>query len=83
MKYAKAAGVVTWSGGMLPMRKGATFEDDHPLVIERPDLFTDTEPGAQYTSAAPSRVESTMQQPGSARSERIVQAPPRGNGRNA
>jgi hypothetical protein len=79
MKYAKNALVVTWSGGMAPMRAGATFEDDHPLVVERPDLFTDEEPGAQF--ATPTRVESGLQRPGESRMERgapkVVAAPPR------
>ncbi len=77
MKYAKAANVVTWSGGMLPVRKGTSFEDDHPLVLERPDLFQDEEPGATHTAP---RVQSGLQRPGEARMEqgpKVVQAPPR------
>jgi hypothetical protein len=47
MKYAKVAGVVRWSGGTTVLNKGMSVDDDHPLVVERADLFGDDEPDAQ------------------------------------
>lgn len=48
MKYATVTGLVSWSGGKTVLAKGkTTAEDDHPLVRERPDLWTDDLPGAQ------------------------------------
>jgi hypothetical protein len=45
MKYAKIAGVVRWSGGSMVLNAGrTTADDDHPLVLERPDLWTDEVP---------------------------------------
>lgn len=55
MKYAKIAGVVTWSGGTMVLNAGrTTADDDHPLVLERPDLWTDEVP--EPTLAGPARV---------------------------
>lgn len=54
MKYANFSGIVTWSGGKLVMSAGTTTaDDDHPLVIERPDLWTDEAPAAHL--AGPGR----------------------------
>ena len=45
MKYAKVTGVVGWSGGTMPLNEGVTTaDDDHELVHERPDLWTDKPP---------------------------------------
>lgn len=74
MKFVKAAGVVTWSGGMIPLRQNQSIADDHPLVAERPDLFTDEDPGADIIT--PARVQSAMQGPGAVRMERAPSAPP-------
>lgn len=46
MKYSKVAGLVRWSGGSTVLGIGTSADDDHPLVIERPDLFGDDAPGA-------------------------------------
>ena len=46
MRYSKIEGTLGWSGGTVLMRKGLRFDDDHPLVSERPELFDDTDPGA-------------------------------------
>jgi hypothetical protein len=78
--YAKTAGAVTWSGGMMPLRKGQSIDENHALAKERPDLFTDKEPGAEIQG--PDIVRSAMQRPGENRMERtvtppVVQAPPR------
>jgi hypothetical protein len=79
VKYCKIAGSLRWSGGMIILHRGQSIDDDHPLVKERPDLWEDEEPGAQIASA---RVESGMQRPGEARTEKppVVQAPPRNRG---
>ena len=47
MKYSKAAHVVRWSGGTTPLSLGMSADDNHPLVLERPDLFGDEPPGAE------------------------------------
>jgi len=75
MKYSTIEGVLTWSCGTLVMRKGMSFSDDHPLVAERPDLFTSEQPAAEVTA---SRVQTGMQRPGEVRMERRT-APPRGS----
>lgn len=50
MKYCKAEGVIAWSGGTTILRKGMSFDDDHDLVAQRPELFDDTDPGATHTA---------------------------------
>jgi hypothetical protein len=35
---------VRWSGGTQILKPGQSIADDHPLVAERPELFTDAEP---------------------------------------
>lgn len=76
MKYSNFTGVVSWSGGNIPLRKGQSIDDDHPLLAERPDLFDDGEETAQVSNRvnaqAPGtpRVESTATQgPGGSRVE--------------
>lgn len=82
MHYAKIAGSVSWSQGRTLLRKGQSIEDDHPLLEERPDLFTDQEPPADIHT--PTRVETGRQGPGEHRMERaparppVIPAPPRG-----
>jgi hypothetical protein len=44
VKYVKRSLAVRWSGGTVALREGQSISDDHPLVAERPDLFTDAEP---------------------------------------
>lgn len=66
MKYSKVAGMVRWSEGNIRLSEGQSIDDDHALVTERPDLWTDVAPGASIQS----RVQSTMQRPGEARVER-------------
>ncbi len=89
MKYAKQSGVVSWSGGMMTLRQGMSIDDDHPLVTESPDLWTDQAPGADipHPGREARRVQSTMQRPGESRMERtpppetqtppVTKAPPR------
>lgn len=59
MKYAKAEGVVGWSGGTTVLRAGAPAEDDHPLVKERPDLFADEPTRAELRVHNRPKVETT------------------------
>jgi hypothetical protein len=47
MKYAKVGAVVRWSGGTTVLNLNMSADDDHPLVVERPDLFQDEAPGAE------------------------------------
>lgn len=51
MKYALVSGLVSWSGGKTVIAAGrTTADDDHPLVRERPDLWTDDGPVAHLRS---------------------------------
>lgn len=69
MKYGKIAGVVRWSGGSMVMNgAGTTADDDHPLVLERPDLWTDEAPPP------------TLPGPGRQRGERPVETATRAPG---
>lgn len=70
MQFVKASGVVTWSQGTMRLVVNQTIDDDHPLVKERPDLFTEDDPGAEIRSAPVSRVQTTMQKPGEQRTEK-------------
>ncbi len=69
MKYATCSGAVRWSGGLQVLKPGQSIADDHPLVRERPDLFTDAEPEPDIKMpAAPSRgVERATRAPGEVR----------------
>lgn len=69
MKYANCSGAVRWSGGLQVLKPGQSIADDHPLVAERPDLFTDTEPEPDIKMpATPSRgVERATRAPGETR----------------
>lgn len=51
MKYATVTGVIAWSGGTMVVSPGKRFDNDHPLVKERPELFDDNDPGADVKSA--------------------------------
>lgn len=72
MLYAKVSGLVRWTGGSTVLSAGVTTADpDHPLVLERPDLFTDEAPAAHL--AAPKRAE--LESVESAPVERATRAP--------
>jgi len=62
MKYSSFEGVVLWSGGQQLLRDGQSIDEEHPLYIERPDLFRGLAPaGAEITTRNdPGQVESTM-----------------------
>jgi hypothetical protein len=70
MYFSKIAGTVTWSQGTTVLRRDQTIEEDHPLRVERPDLFTDEDPGAEIRGGAAPRVQTTMQRPGETRTEK-------------
>lgn len=52
MKYSKIAAVVRYSGGTIALGEGMSIEEDHPLYIERPDIFGDEPPGADIKTPA-------------------------------
>jgi hypothetical protein len=70
MKYSNTTGVVRWSGGTTLLRKGQSADDDHPLVKERPDLWTNAAPSASLStgrSAGLPVVERATRAPGEVR----------------
>lgn len=82
MKYSKVSGNLRWTGGTIVLHRGQSIDDDHPLVEERPDLWSDEEPGAQIQGEQ-SRVQTGMQRPGEVRQETAPVIPtPRGTNRN-
>ncbi|MEU6491095.1 hypothetical protein ABZ890_11960 [Streptomyces sp. NPDC046984] len=76
MKYSNCNGAVRWSGGLTVLKAGQSIDDDHPLVIERPDLFTDDSPEpdikkpAKPGRTASARIESATRAPGERRGTR-------------
>ncbi|MER6834252.1 hypothetical protein ABT320_09670 [Streptomyces cellulosae] len=76
MKYAACSGAVRWSGGLQVLKEGQSISDDHPLVAERPDLFTEAEPEpdikmpAKPGRGAAAPVESATRAPGERRGTR-------------
>lgn len=53
-KYANYTGLITLEGGrQFSLREGDIFEDGDPVVSEKPELFTDTEPNSQVAGAFP------------------------------
>jgi len=65
MKYALVTGQVRWSQGTVQLTRGKSADDDHPLVIERPDLFSNEAPDAELSAAPP--VERATAAPGEKR----------------
>lgn len=72
MKYATSTLVVRWSGGTATLTEGMSVDDDHPLAIERPDLFHDGNAPAQL--AAPPVIERATRAPGERRAVRAPRA---------
>lgn len=76
MKYAACNGAVRWSGGLTVLSPGQSIADDHPLVAERPDLFTDAAPEpdikmpAKPGRGASAPIESATRAPGERRTTR-------------
>ena len=74
MKYCKVSGIVQWSGGSMLLHEGMTADDDHLLVLERPDLWGDRGPapslrseGGDEQRSAPPRIERATRAPGERR----------------
>lgn len=73
MKYATITGVLTYAEGMtVAMREGDSYDDDHPAVEARPELFTDEVPPARNIGRERNRdrlnaVETTATTPGGRR----------------
>jgi len=65
MKYAKQSGITRYSGGTIVLRKNMSFDDAHPLVAERPDLFTEDVPPADMPAPM---IERATRGPGEIRS---------------
>lgn len=75
MKVSKITGVVACSIGQVVLSEGRTIDDNHPLVAERPELFSNLEAGEQPKAQTPNPqvVESTMQSgPGGGRVRRVA-----------
>lgn len=74
--YSSCSGAVRWSGGLTVLSPGQSIADDHPLAIERPDLFTSEEPQPDIKlPAKPGRgvappVETATKEPGEQRQTR-------------
>lgn len=83
MKYAKISGVVGWSAGSMVLHKGMSADDNHPLVLERPDLWTDEEPSATLRGpdlpTGPPVVERATRAPGERRRTRHQPQQPAGD----
>lgn len=72
MKYSSFSGIVAWSQGEILLRQGQAADDDHPLVLERPDLFQGLAPIADLTtSPKPQPVEQATRAPGETRAVRV------------
>lgn len=74
--YSNCSGAVRWSGGLTVLAPGQSIADDHPLAVERPDLFTSVEPEPDIKlPAKPGRgvqppVETATKEPGEQRQTR-------------
>ncbi|MFE2352212.1 hypothetical protein [Kitasatospora cineracea] len=84
MKYAIVNGAVRWSGGLQVLRTGQSIEDDHPLALERPELFTGDQPGPDIKKPGRHRggpvVETATRAPGE---QRATKAPAAGKGKSS
>lgn len=49
MLTVKNSAVVSWSQGKTALRAGQTIASDHPLAVERPELFEEREPTPDIT----------------------------------
>jgi hypothetical protein len=75
MKHSTFTGVVKWSGGKQLLVQGQSIVDEHPLVLERPDLFRDGDSGADI-GGGPQTIERATAAPGEVR--QTPSAGPRG-----
>jgi hypothetical protein len=70
MRYSTISGVVRWSGGTSVLSEGMAADDDHALVVERPDLWTDEAPQAKLRGPSAGQqlaVERATNRPGTRR----------------
>ncbi len=65
MKFARDTLIVAYSGGKVVLVSGESIDDEHPLVLERPELFADELPEAKHRVAP--AVETATRGPGEAR----------------
>lgn len=72
MKFSKVSGAVHWSRGTIILSEGMSADDDHPLVLERPDLFGDNAPPPALRSGEGDRRRSGEPEP---KVERATRAP--------
>ena len=75
MKYATVSGAVRWSGGTTIIHEGMSADQDHPLVLERPDLFGDEAPPPMLASSGGDARRSVLTTEGRTRVERATRAP--------
>ncbi len=66
MKFARDTLIVAYSGGKVVLVSGESIDDEHPLVLERPELFADELPEAKHRVAVRA-VETATRGPGEAR----------------
>lgn len=52
MKYANTSRLVRWSGGTTVLSQGDSIDEDHPLYLERPAMFSDTPPPPKFPGPA-------------------------------
>jgi hypothetical protein len=76
MKYSNFEGILAWSGGTMTLRKDQTIDDDHPLVTERPELWSAepstaslSTPTIERATRAPGEVRNT---PGTGPANRVI-----------
>ncbi|MFE7094622.1 hypothetical protein [Streptomyces erythrochromogenes] len=86
--YSNTSGAVRWSGGLTVLSVGSSIDEEHPLALERPDLFTGSQPQPDIKmppAARPRRavpvVESATRAPGETRGASTRGRGKRGAGR--
>lgn len=55
--YAAMAGFAGYSGGAVFLNPGDEWDSEHPLVVERPNLFTSPEPEPEVVPEVPEEPE--------------------------
>jgi hypothetical protein len=53
--YAALTGVLSWSRGRVLLREGQVFAADDPVVLERPDIFSASDPSKEPRTTTPPR----------------------------
>lgn len=65
--YPVVNATVAWSAGQTHLSKGRPYGSDHPLVRERPDLFTGEATGVRRGGRSQAVVETATRAPGEVR----------------